>query len=197
MKPAPLAFSHVGIFVRDPDTMTRFYQRVLGLVVTDRGHLPGRELVFMSRDPREHHQVVFASGRTGDPADRVINQISFRVGSLEELQAMHQQLKSEPDATDLRPINHGNAWTLYFRDPEGNRLELFVDSPWYVAQPRADPLDLDQPADVIRRETEATCRRDPTFAPAEIWRADIARRIAEGAGIPADRDGAAGNDEQH
>ena len=180
MKPVALAFSHVGIFVRDTDAMTRFYQRVLGLVVTDRGHLPGRELVFMSRDPREHHQVVLASGRTGNPDDKVINQISFRLGSLEDLQAMHAQIKSEPGASDLRAVNHGNAWTLYFRDPEGNRLELFVDTPWYIAQPCADPLDLDRPAAAIRVETEAMCRNDPSFAPAEVWRADLARRIAAG-----------------
>ena len=180
MKPVPLAFSHVGLYVRDLDAMARFYQRVLGLVVTDRGHLPGRELVFMSRDPREHHQVVLATGRTGDPSAKVINQISFRVGTLEDLQAMHAQIAADPDARELRSVNHGNAWTLYFHDPEGNRLELFVDTPWYIAQPCADPLDLTQQADAIRRETEDMCRNDPSFAPAEVWRAGLATRIEAG-----------------
>jgi catechol 2,3-dioxygenase-like lactoylglutathione lyase family enzyme len=178
MKPVALAFSHVGIFVRDAESMTRFYQRVLGLVVTDRGHLPGRELVFMSRDPREHHQVVFASGRTGDPDDKVINQISFRVGSLEELQAMHEGIKAEPGASDLRAGQSRQRMDAVLSRPEGNRLELFVDTPWYIAQPCAEPLELDQAADVIRTETEAMCRSDPSFAPAEVWRADLARRIA-------------------
>ena len=185
MKPVALSFSHVGIYVRDLDAMTAFYQRVLGLVVTDRGHLPGRELVFMSRDPREHHQVVLATGRTGDPDAKVINQISFRVGSLEDLQRMHAQIEADAGASDFRSVNHGNAWTLYFHDPEGNRLELFVDTPWYIAQPRADPLDLTQPADQIRSETEAMCRADPTFAPAEVWRAGLARRIAAGKADPS------------
>lgn len=173
-----LEFSHVGIHVHEMDRMTGFYQRVLGLVVTDRGHLPGRELTFMSRNPREHHQVVLASGRTGAREDKVINQISFRMGSLEELQETFAWLQGEPEATDFRAVNHGNAWTLYFRDPEGNRLELFVDSPWYIAQPCAEALDLHKPASEIRRDTESMCRADPTFEPAEEWRANLAARIA-------------------
>lgn len=172
-----IAFSHVGIFVRDLDRMLAFYQRVLGLVLTDRGFLPGRELAFLSGDPREHHQVVLASGRTGALEDKVINQVSFRVGSLEQLRGMFQRLQQEPEASDFRAVNHGNAWTLYFRDPEGNRLELFVDSPWYIAQPRADALDLRLAAAQILAETEDMCRADPSFQPAEVWRAALAERI--------------------
>lgn len=172
-----LEFSHVGIHVHDMDAMAGFYTRVLGLVITDRGHLPGRELIFMSRNPREHHQVVLASGRTGSPQDKVINQISFRVGSLEQLRAMHQRVQAEPLATALRGVNHGNAWTLYFHDPEGNRIELFVDSPWYIAQPCSEPLDLNQPPETIRADTEAMCRAQPSFELADPWRARLAERI--------------------
>ena len=65
-----LSFSHVGIFVTDIARMEDFYTRVLGFTVTDRGDLEtprGRlQFVFLSRDPREHHQVVMASGRPAD-----------------------------------------------------------------------------------------------------------------------------------
>ena len=188
MQPVQVSFSHVGIFVRDLERMLAFYQRVLGLVLTDRGHLPGRELAFMSGDPREHHQVVLASGRTGALEDKVVNQISFRLGSLEDLRTMHQRLQLEPEATDFRSVNHGNAWTLYFRDPEGNRLELFVDSPWYIAQPRADALDLTRSAADIHADTEALCKADPSYLPAEVWREGLAQRIraaAPAASVPA------------
>ena len=48
--------------------MGRFYQDVLGFTRTDKGSMPGPggallELVFLSRDPEEHHQIVFCSGR--------------------------------------------------------------------------------------------------------------------------------------
>ena len=62
-----LSFSHFGFFVRDIPGMEDFYTRVLGFAVTDRGELDtprGRvSLVFMTRDPKDHHQIVLASGR--------------------------------------------------------------------------------------------------------------------------------------
>lgn len=172
-----ISFSHVGIFVRDLDKMASFYERILELTVTDRGLLPGRELAFMSSDPNEHHQVVLATGRTGELSEKVINQISFRVPSLETLRTMYRRLQREPEVSDFRAVNHGNAWTLYFRDPELNRIELFVDSPWYVAQPRADSLDLSLSADEIYRQTEATCLKDPSFMTREAWQDQLRTRF--------------------
>lgn len=62
-----LAFSHMGFYVRDLPLMEDFYSRVLGFTVTDRGELPTPKgkvgLVFLSRDPNEHHQIVLATGR--------------------------------------------------------------------------------------------------------------------------------------
>ena len=89
--PYSLAFSHVGFFVADMDRMTAFYTASLGFFVTDRGVLNGKRLTFLSRDPREHHQIVLVAGR--DPAaQQNINQVSFRVGSLTELKAFHAHL---------------------------------------------------------------------------------------------------------
>lgn len=173
-----MSFSHVGIHARDVEKMARFYQEALGLIETDRGELPGRTLVFMSGDAREHHQVVIASGRTGDLEDKVINQISFRVDDLEALQQVYRRMKNHPGASDFRAVNHGNAWTLYFRDPELNRLEVFADAPWYIAQPCSEPLDLDRPADELRELTRQMCVNDPSFEPVEAWRARLAEKIA-------------------
>ena len=50
----------MGVFVTDINKMVDFYTRVLGLVVSDRDLMKdGREIAFMTLDPREHHQVVF------------------------------------------------------------------------------------------------------------------------------------------
>ena len=53
-----LAFSHVGLYVTDIDKMVDFYTRFLGFVVSDRGKRETGEIVFMTRDAREHHQLV-------------------------------------------------------------------------------------------------------------------------------------------
>src|SRR5215468_12492422 len=120
-----VGFSHVGFYVKDLAKMRDFYCRVLGFVETDRGVARGRPLIFLSRDPNEHHQIVLVEGRSGSFDERVINQISLRVGSLAELKQCYALIKCETDVSDIDPTDHGNAWSLYFRDPEKNRIELF------------------------------------------------------------------------
>jgi catechol-2,3-dioxygenase len=175
--PSTVAFSHFGFFVKDLEKMHAFYTRVLGFVETDRGVARGSRIIFLSRDPREHHQIVLVEGRTGDLEDRVINQISLRVGSLAELKSRYRLVKHEAEVRDINPTDHGNAWSLYFRDPEGNRIELFVDSPWYVEQPRVDPLDLEASEEAIAARTYDAIKDHPSFRPYDEWRAEFAETL--------------------
>jgi catechol-2,3-dioxygenase len=112
--------------------MERFYTRLIGLTVTDRGRLETPrgpvDLVFLSGDPDEHHQLVLCSGRPPDLAYNVVNQLSFRVDGVAALRALHDRLRTEP-VSEIAPVTHGNAVSVYFRDPEGNRIELFCDRP--------------------------------------------------------------------
>ena len=74
-----LSFSHVGVFVHDLPKMVDFYTRVIGLVISDRAvRSDGSEICFMTLDPSEHHQVVFATGRPADLPYNMIQQLSFR-----------------------------------------------------------------------------------------------------------------------
>jgi catechol 2,3-dioxygenase-like lactoylglutathione lyase family enzyme len=174
------AFSHMGIFVTDPARMQDFYTRVLGFTVTDRGELEtphGRlQFVFLSRDPREHHQIVMASGRPANLPFNPINQISFRMEDFAGLREMHRRLQKEA-VSELSPVSHGNALSVYFRDPEGNRIELFVDTPWYVKQPLRIPLDMKLNDNQLWAWAEAEARKQPGFKPVEEWRAELARSM--------------------
>jgi len=170
-----LSFSHMGIYIADLARMEDFYTRVLGFAVTDRGELGSLTIVFLSLDPREHHQIILATGRR-DAAFNPINQISFRLAELAGLKAMARRLQDE-GAKDISPISHGNALSVYFRDPEGNRLEIFIDTPWYVRQPLRIPMDLSLPDAALWAWAEAEARRQPDFQSVEEWRAQIARRI--------------------
>ncbi|HEV8439889.1 MAG TPA: VOC family protein [Methylomirabilota bacterium] len=166
-----VAFSHFGIHVTDLARMEDFYTRVLGLLVSDRGTLSngGPTLVFLSHDPDEHHQIVLVTGRPPGVEYNVVNQISFKLPTLADLQAMHARMRAE-GVKEFRVVTHGNAWSVYFADPEGNRVELFVDTPWHTPQPFAEPFDIEAPVERIMAETEAICRRRPDFASRAEWR---------------------------
>jgi catechol 2,3-dioxygenase len=172
-----IRFSHVGLFVTDLARMEDFYSRFLGLTVTDRGPLGEHGLVFLSGDPAEHHQIVLVSGRPAGLPFNVINQLSFRVPDLGALRAFHSALQHE-SVTDIAPVTHGNALSLYFRDPEGNRIELYMDTPWYVEQPMRIGLDLSLSDEALWAWIEERVRVLPGFRPAEDWRAEIRRRMA-------------------
>ena len=175
-----LTLSHVGLFVTDMPRMVDFYTGFLGFAESDRGTLAdGRgEIVFMTRDPREHHQLVLASGRPAQLQFNIVNQLSFRVDSLDTLRELQRGLKQE-HATGLGAVSHGNALSVYFRDPEGNRVELLIDTPWYVPQPCRIPVDLSLPDDELWATLEKDARALPGFKSRETWKADIERRIAE------------------
>ena len=171
-----LAFSHMGIYVTDIARMEDFYTRVLGFTATDRGDLGSTRLVFLSRDPKEHHQIVLASGRPGEIRFNPINQISFRMAEFAGLREMHRRLQREGVA-EMSPVSHGNALSIYFRDPEGNRIELFVDTPWYVQQPLRVPMDMSLSDRELWAWAEAEARKLPGFTQVETWRSEVARKM--------------------
>ncbi len=174
-----LAFSHVGIYVTDIDRMVNFYTRVLRFVVSDRGKTTqgGADIVFMTRDPAEHHQFVMAAGRPADLQYNIVNQLSFRVDSLQTLRDLHEELKGEQDIKLLGPVTHGNALSVYFLDPEGNRIEFLIDTPWHVPQPFRIPVDLSLPDKELWATIEKNVRATPGFKPMAEWKSEIRKKI--------------------
>ena len=168
--------SHVGLYVTDVPKMTDFYTNVLGFVISDRAE-DGR-ITFLSRNPSDHHQVVLVRGRPTDVKGPMVQQVSFNVGTLATVKRIFNKVRAAACKV-IEPRCHGNAWSVYFSDPEGNRIEMFCDTPWYVPQPLGYEIDLDKSEDELYRETEALCRSKPGFKPMEEWRAEISRKIAE------------------
>jgi catechol 2,3-dioxygenase len=171
--------SHCGIYVNDIGTQVDFYTRVLGLIVSDRGVSPriGNEFAFLTAGTDHHHQVVFISGRAPQGATTV-NQLSFKVGGLDELKIMYARA-CDAGVSDIRQINHGNALSFYFNDPEGNGIEVYIDTPWYVPQPHGVPIDLTLPSDRILVDAERHCRETPGFMPLAEWRAKVESRLRQ------------------
>lgn len=175
--PGDLSFSHVGFHVHDLDRMACFYREALQFTQTDRGHLGEVQLVFLSRDPDTHHQIALVSGRPQSLAFNPINQISLKVPDLASLRRFHARLLAA-GATDMQVATHGNAVSLYCRDPEGNRLEIFMDTPWYCDQPLRQPIDLSQDDESVIAQAHAIAERAPKFMPRAQWRAEMSERMA-------------------
>ena len=185
LKPAAnLRFSHMGLSVIDLERMEEFYTGVLGFTVTDRGKAGGMNIVFLSRDPDDHHQIVLASGRPDNmpvnTANTVfgpsINQISFQMGSLADLRDIGERIQAY-GTSNFFPANHGIAWSIYAHDPEGNNLEFFVDTEWYFPQPFLVPLELDKSDEELYALTERFSKEQEGYEAYSEWRAKVARRM--------------------
>lgn len=184
-----ISVSHFGVSCLDFPKMLDFYTEVLGLTIADMGGIEsggGTDLAFLTTDPREHHQFVLASNRrdqdvetssvVGGSIGSNVFQVSFRVRDLDTLRGIARRLTAY-GITDQNAISHGNSWSMYCRDPEGNALEFFVDSPWYVAQPCAEPLDLSMTDEEILEETRAYCLAQSEVLPYEEWVAQNGEKI--------------------
>jgi len=170
-------FSHCGIYARDIASLIDFYTRVVGLVVTDRGYsaAAGHEFAFLTGSPDHHHQVVFISGR-GKNIATTVNQLSFKVVGLAQLKEMYRGA-CDYGIKDIRQICHGNALSFYVTDPEGNGIEVYTDTPWYIPQPHGISIDLSRPDEEIMSTTEKHCRETPGFLPLDVWKAEVKSRL--------------------
>ena len=93
-----------------------------------------------------------------------MNHVAFRSsGTLDDLRALKKTIAADDRVTQIVPLTHGNAWSVYFRDPEFNGVEVFIDTPWHVRQPQGEPLDLDKSNDEIVETTRAHFSGEPEF----------------------------------
>ncbi|HEY3057818.1 MAG TPA: VOC family protein [Chloroflexota bacterium] len=141
---------HVGIHVHDLPAQEAFYTQVLGLHVTDRDDEAG--LVFLSARPDvEHHEVLLTGGRDVPVGAKLIQQVSFRCDSMDDVVGFYRRLKERGVKLD-RVVTHGNAIGVYFLDPEGNRCEVYWNTGLEARQPFGVPVDLDEDADEVMRK---------------------------------------------
>lgn len=141
---------HVGIYAQDLMKQGDFYTRVMGLRIADED-LEGRGMVFLSADPvAEHHEFVLIKGGVAAADTRVIQQFSFNVPSIEALRDFKRRIEAEHRRIE-RIVSHGNAFGMYFFDPEGNRITLYYKTGFPVPQPHGDPIDLEQSDDELLR----------------------------------------------
>jgi catechol 2,3-dioxygenase len=140
---------HVVLNVRDAAKSKEFYTRTLGLRVAHEDLARGT--VFLSFG-REHHDLALFQMATGEPPDASqpgLHHMAWQLGNFEELQAAYKELKAIGVPVEST-IEHNVTRSVYFRDPDGNRVELYCDmvengfETMRTAGPRRDVLDIEQ-----------------------------------------------------
>jgi len=138
--------------VNDLERSKDFYTRVLGLTISDVGDTGN---LFMTPDPKQdHHQIVLATGRTPAEGARVVQQVSFKVGSIDDLKAYKALLEKEA-VPIARTVSHGHSVSIYLNDPDGNLLELYYQTP-YQCPPFGKPINLEQSNEAILADVRAS-----------------------------------------
>jgi catechol 2,3-dioxygenase len=139
---------HIVLKVRDAQKSKDFYMRTLGLKLAhedlDRG------TVFLSFG-EQHHDLALFEPVTGTPPDRTqpgLHHSAWQLGSFEELQAAYRELRAMGIAVEST-VEHNVTRSVYFPDPDGNRVELYCDMVEHGFEamrtlgPRRDTLDIE------------------------------------------------------
>jgi catechol-2,3-dioxygenase len=139
---------HVVLKVRDAAKSKDFYTRTLGLKVAYENLEQG--MVFLSFG-KEHHELALFQLATGDTPTATqpgLHHMAWRLQSFEELQAAYRELKEIGVAVEST-VEHNVTRSVYFPDPDGNRVELYCDMVEHgfetmrTVGPKRDPLNLD------------------------------------------------------
>ena len=171
--------AHFGIFVKDFPMMLKFYCDLFGFEVSDWGgnEAEDRQGAFLTADPNMHHQLVISSGRPEDDDFSTIQQLSFRTETLDGVRQYWRAVEAHPAVERMYTTTHGNAWSVYFWDPEGTRVEVYTDTPWHNAQPCGEPLDLSLSDEEIYAYTEEIVRKSGDIVMFPDWRREMAAKM--------------------
>ena len=146
---------HLVLKVRDARASRDFYTRALGLKVAHENLDHGA--VFLSFGTQHHELALFqlATGEAPDAKQPGLHHTAWQLGSFAELQAAYRELQELGIAVEST-IEHNVSRSVYFRDPDGNRVELYCDmvtdgfEAMRTLGPRRDQLDI-ATGEVVRR----------------------------------------------
>ncbi|MCB0360681.1 MAG: VOC family protein [Bdellovibrionales bacterium] len=145
-----MQIGHVHLKVRDLGRSVAFYQEALGLTVTEQ---VANHFAFMTGTSMHHElalQQVGEHAKTPGRFDTGLFHTAFEVGDKKEFARAFQRLREMgiPVAT----VDHRISWAVYFSDPDGNGLEIYVDTRKERGIGTWDGIDEPLPEDLIRRE---------------------------------------------
>ncbi|MEK6334752.1 MAG: VOC family protein [Acidobacteriota bacterium] len=125
----PSKFAHVVYSTRRFEEMVDWYQTVFEAKVA----YQNPAFAFLTYDD-EHHRFAFANLSLLSPASAVaprgkegVNHVAYTYANLGDLLTTYERLK-EMGVLPYWRIHHGITVSLYYQDPDGNRMEFQVDA---------------------------------------------------------------------
>jgi catechol 2,3-dioxygenase len=147
MAHAPLQVGHVALNVRDVKRSEQFYTEAVGLEIASQAE----GATFLTCGTLHHDIVLFQTpqpeGEAAQPAVG-LNHIAFQVPDRAALRGRYDLLTHR--GINVRTVEHNTTLSLYFHDPDGNRIELYCDrydnglEVMRTKGPLARPMDIEQ-----------------------------------------------------
>ncbi|MGH7023997.1 MAG: VOC family protein [Caulobacteraceae bacterium] len=122
------SLGHVVLRVTDAERAERFYGDLLGLPICARFAEHGMKMTFFSLGNHHDFAVMEVSGEGSSQSESAVglHHVAFKIGDdLDELREARATL--EAAGVTPTPIDHEVTKSLYFADPDGNGVELYVD----------------------------------------------------------------------
>ena len=123
----PVKFAHVVYMTRRFDEMIAWYRDVFEAEVV----YQNPALAFLTYDD-EHHRFAFANldvlnpGGSDDRGEIGVNHVAYTYSGIGDLLDTYARLK-RAGISPYWPVHHGTTLSLYYTDPDGNRMEFQVD----------------------------------------------------------------------
>jgi catechol 2,3-dioxygenase len=113
---------HVVLNVKDVEASVKFYSEALGMEVM---RLREGSAAFLSFGTQHHDIALFKAPENAEMGTLGLNHIAFQIeGGETELRQLYGRLLQHGAKVDYT-TDHGATHSVYFFDPDGNRLEIF------------------------------------------------------------------------
>ena len=123
--PTPVKLAHIVLRTARFDELVAWWCTVLGAHPVHASDF----LTFLTYDDEHHRIAILRSPDVGDDAraHAGMEHVAFTYASIDDLVTTYERLRDlgiEP----ILPVNHGMTVSLYYQDPDGNQVELQIDT---------------------------------------------------------------------
>ena len=121
-----MKLGHVHLKVKELERSVAFYTDMFDLEVTER---LGDRFAFLTGNEMHHTLALQALGEgalNAPPKTVGLFHVAFEVPTKETFAESYRELKRQ--GVEVFTIDHLISWAMYFDDPDGNGLEIYVDT---------------------------------------------------------------------